>query len=70
MNITTGIFYKYNTSWEVVGQISVSGSADLENYYTKSEIDKKFNNIEFPETDLTNYYTKLEIDKQLEWQDD
>jgi hypothetical protein len=37
----------------------------LDNYYTKTEIDLKFKNIDFPEVDLENYYTKNEIDSHL-----
>ena len=71
LNINTGNFFRYNETWEQIGQISINGAeVNLENYYTKSEIDKKFKDIDFPEVDLGNYYTKNQVDQQLEWLDD
>lgn len=37
---------------------------DLSDYYTKSEVDKKIDNIDVPEVDLSNYYTKQEINNK------
>lgn len=37
----------------------------LNDYYTKSQIDDKLENIEAGEVDLSNYYTKAQIDKKL-----
>ena len=41
-------------------------NVDLSNYYTKSEIENMFDNIEIPELDLDQYYTKNEITEILE----
>lgn len=41
---------------------SGGGESDLSNYYTKSEVDKKIDNIDIPSVDLSDYYTKNEID--------
>jgi hypothetical protein len=38
---------------------------DLSNYYTKTEVDDKIENIDIPEVDLSNYYTKTEIDNTV-----
>lgn len=38
------------------------GDVDLSNYYTKTEVDEKIENIEIPEPDLSDYYTKDEIE--------
>ena len=35
---------------------------NLDNYYTKSEVDALIDGIEVPETDLSDYYTKTEVD--------
>jgi hypothetical protein len=41
LDINTGNFYKFSNVWENVGQISINGSdINLENYYTKPEIDE------------------------------
>jgi hypothetical protein len=37
---------------------------DLSNYYTKTEVDDKIENIDIPEVDLSNYYTKQEINSK------
>ena len=37
----------------------------LDDYYTKSQIDDKLENIEAGEVDLSNYYTKAQVDKKL-----
>ena len=41
----------------------------LENYYTKTEVDNKFDNIDIPtggtNVDLSEYYTKEEIDEKI-----
>ena len=37
----------------------------LNDYYTKSQIDDKLENIEAGEVDLSNYYTKAQVDKKL-----
>lgn len=81
LDLSTGIFYKYNNDWVEIGRISIdSPNINLENYYTKEEVDGKFESIEFPEVNLTNYYTKEEVDSKIEsidfpefnldWQDD
>lgn len=44
---------------------NLSGT-DLSDYYTKSEIDKLFDEIEIPEINLSDYYKKSEIDDKLE----
>lgn len=43
---------------------SGGGESDLSNYYTKSEVDEKIENIDIPEVDLSNYYTKQEINNK------
>lgn len=43
---------------------SGGGESDLSNYYTKSEVDEKIDNIDIPEVDLSNYYTKQEINNK------
>lgn len=43
---------------------SGGGESDLSNYYTKSEVDEKIENIGIPEVDLSNYYTKQEINNK------
>ena len=65
-----------NNTWVKIGDTSV----DLSNYYNKTEIDNKFNSIDFPEVDLSEYYTKEEVNSKidsidfpefnLDWQDD
>lgn len=40
------------------------GYVDLSDYYTKSEVDKKIENIDTSEVDLSNYYTKQEINNK------
>lgn len=45
---------------------SGGGESDLSNYYTKSEVDEKIENIDIPEVDLSNYYTKSEVDEKIE----
>lgn len=55
------------------GEISAFGSGtteneiNLENYYTKNEVDDLIDNIDIPtqEIDLTNYYTKSQTDSKL-----
>ena len=55
------------------GEISAFGSGtteneiNLENYYTKNEVDDLLDNIDIPtqEIDLTNYYTKSQMDSKL-----
>lgn len=37
----------------------------LDDYYTKSQIDDKLENIEAGEVDLSDYYTKAQVDKKL-----
>lgn len=38
----------------------------LDDYYTKSQIDDKLENIEAGEVDLSDYYTKAQVDKKLD----
>jgi len=54
-----------------LADVITGGQIDLSNYYTKSEtysqseIDSKFENLDFPETDLSGYYTKEETNDLL-----
>ena len=47
-----------------VGGDGGSGFVDLSDYYTKSEVDKKIDDIETGDVDLSNYYTKQEINNK------
>ena len=38
---------------------------NLDDYYTKEEVDSKIDSIEIPETNLDDYYTKDDMDKKL-----
>ena len=44
----------------------LTNKPDLDNYYTKSEVDTAIDNIEIPEVDLTNYYTMVETNTAIE----
>lgn len=46
-------------------QLGNNIEVDFSNYYTKSEVDKKFNNIEYPTTDLTSYATKAYVQELI-----
>ena len=56
----------YATQDWVTEQIENAAEAgvDLTNYYTKSQIDEKFDDIDVS-VDLTNYYTKSEVDQKI-----
>ena len=45
--------------------ITEDGEVDLSNYYTKTEVDNKIDEINTSEVDLSNYYTKTESDDML-----
>ena len=51
--------------YTIFNEETIGGTADLSNYYTKSEVNKKIEeavaSIETPEVDLNNYYTKEEV---------
>lgn len=51
--------------YTIFNEETIGGTADLSNYYTKSEVNKKIeeaiSSIETPEVDLNNYYTKEEV---------
>lgn len=55
-NVYTEYIYS-NNNWEVLGTQAI----DMENYYTKSEVDNLLANIQ-----LSDYYTKEEIDQMLQ----
>ena len=61
------INYKEDERWlyTIFNEETIGGTADLSNYYTKSEVNKKIEeaiaSIETPEVDLNNYYTKEEV---------
>ena len=51
--------------YTIFNEETIGSTADLSNYYTKSEVNKKIEeaiaSIETPEVDLNNYYTKEEV---------
>lgn len=55
--------------YTIFNEETIGGTADLSNYYTKSEVDDKIEDairsIDVPEVDLDNYYTKDEVDKLI-----
>ena len=51
---------------ELRSKLDNLSETDLSDYYTKSEIDKLFDEIEIPEINLSDYYKKSEIDDKLE----
>lgn len=61
------INYKEDERWlyTIFNEETIGGTADLSNYYTKSEVNEKIEeaiaSIETPEVDLNNYYTKEEV---------
>lgn len=61
------INYKEDERWlyTIFNEETIGGTADLSNYYTKSEVNEKIEeaiaSIEIPEVDLNNYYTKEEV---------
>ena len=55
------------TSSECQGSGEGSGeSVNLDNYYTKNEVDELIDNIDTPNIDLSNYYTKSETPSKNE----
>lgn len=65
------ITYNFYTKAEVDKKITASGTFDDSQYYTKSEIDGRFNNIVIPEEYVTeseltkDYYNKSEVDAKI-----
>ena len=65
------ITYNFYTKAEVDKKITASGTFDDSQYYTKSEIDGRFNNIVIPEEYITeseltkDYYNKSEVDAKI-----
>lgn len=46
--------------------IGEGGEVNLSNYYTKGQVDDKFDNLYIPDPDLSAYYTKSEVDSMME----
>ena len=68
-NMTTGQWYTGDGVTELrnltPSTITEDGEVDLSNYYTKTEVDNKIDEINTSEVDLSNYYTKTESDDML-----
>lgn len=45
---------------------NASEAPDLNNYYTKEEVDEKVGSIDIPEVELDDYYTKEEVDNKID----
>lgn len=68
-NMTTGQWYTGDGVTELRNLTpsitNENGEVDLSNYYTKTEIDNKIDEIDTSEVDLSNYYTKTEVDDKI-----
>lgn len=58
---TTGLATEEYVQQKIAEAELADGDVDLSAYYTKTEVDAKFDNLEIPEVDLSNYATKDEI---------
>lgn len=54
------------TTPNLKGADGVGGEVDLSDYYTKTEVDTKLEEVVAGDIDLTNYYTKTEVDQKIE----